>query len=477
MGSIVYKKKRNRLLSVKEAALPQRIIEFIGAQRAVGPPKKDPATEFAKSIEKPFTLRSVRRWQALAPRPGAGLANLGNSCFLNATVQCLAHTPQAALSLLEFPLRHDNQKHSLAAVALRELISGILTTDDEAVAPFQLLSRLSDLGPFSRSRQEDAHEFLRALLDAVSDGFLARQVGSRRLDPVSAVFGGELASVIGCPECGFKSKSIEQFNDLSLEPKASIKAALRAFFTSEVLDADNTWKCGQCYKCVRATKALTLETPPEVLVIHLKRYESASMRSKVQRHVAFDDTMKLQVAYSLRAVLVHDGLTTRSGHYSAFVKDADGHWFACDDHLVSRVQPSVVFTQQAYLLFYSRRIKDPAKILKASASLNFHQTPATFAFHAKRRKRWCLHFLFPARQLLSSQPHQASGETKHTSLAPPPRDTDEHDDPSVEDSPIARRPLWDDVDQTQDDSKQPAYRYDYWDAALDAPRLSKRAKK
>lgn len=475
------------------APKPTTVLEFVGARSVEaggdgGVGKADPATEHARrgaQGETSFALESVRKWGSVAPRPGAGLANLGNSCFLNATLQCLAHTPQAALSLLEFPLREGDGSAEASSRALRDVLGGMLTRS-RAMAPRKLLSKLSEMGPFSRSRQEDAHEFLRALLDAASRGFGPRRVRGRSLDPVSAVFTGELASVLSCPACGFESKSVEAFSDLSLEPVVSVRRALGAFFATETLDADNTWTCSRCGRAVRATKTVSLETPPEVLVIHLKRYASASLRAKVQCHVAFDDRLRLRSLYVLRGLVVHDGTTARSGHYSAFVKDHKARWHVFDDDLVSRVRPRLVFQQQAYLLFYSRSEADSntAKLKHASRSLNFNQLQADLVFHCKRRNRWRLTFVFK-RSPAHRRPLLETGEKQL-----PDEDDDEHDNGSAE-APLwqgARldRP-WDDSDAVAT-SPQPLpsgtprprkrdFRYDYWDQALDQPRKLKKPKK
>ena len=57
--------------------------------------------------------------------------------------------------------------------------------------------------------------------------------------------------------------------------------------------------------------------------------------------------------YDLFAVVVHTG-TMESGHYIAYVQ-WQGAWFRCDDHQVTRVDPTTVAAAQAYLLFYSAK--------------------------------------------------------------------------------------------------------------------------
>ena len=42
---------------------------------------------------------------------------------------------------------------------------------------------------------------------------------------------------------------------------------------SETLDEKNTWYCSACKDHVMATKTLQVWTLPEVLVVHLKRFE------------------------------------------------------------------------------------------------------------------------------------------------------------------------------------------------------------
>ena len=52
-----------------------------------------------------------------------------------------------------------------------------------------------------------------------------------------------------------------------------IHQCLREFSKAECLDRDNMWYCSNCKEHVQATKTMQLMHVPEILVLHLKRFE------------------------------------------------------------------------------------------------------------------------------------------------------------------------------------------------------------
>jgi len=58
--------------------------------------------------------------------------------------------------------------------------------------------------------------------------------------------------------------------------------------------------------------------------------------------------------YNLYAVLVHNGYTTKSGHYYCFVRNSNNTWYCMNDSNVQQVGINTVLKQEAYMLFYSR---------------------------------------------------------------------------------------------------------------------------
>uniref|UniRef100_A0A8D2MW17 Ubiquitin carboxyl-terminal hydrolase 36 n=1 Tax=Zonotrichia albicollis TaxID=44394 RepID=A0A8D2MW17_ZONAL len=102
-------------------------------------------------------------WQQ-RQRPGAGLFNLGNTCYINVILQCLTYTPPLANYLLSYQHSQSCQQQGFCMMCTME--SHL----------FQLLNSFSVIGEeFEYGRQENAYEFLRCTLDAMHRACLSCQ--------------------------------------------------------------------------------------------------------------------------------------------------------------------------------------------------------------------------------------------------------------------------------------------------------------
>lgn len=73
------------------------------------------------------------------------------------------------------------------------------------------------------------------------------------------------------------SVTFQHFQDMLLDIRQSsaLDEALRAYFSRERLgDGEEGYRCDKCLRRVAATKQFSLEKPPNVLCIQLKRYDS-----------------------------------------------------------------------------------------------------------------------------------------------------------------------------------------------------------
>eukprot|EP00980_Cylindrotheca_fusiformis_P004082 scaffold880_cov132-Cylindrotheca_fusiformis.AAC.78 len=406
-----------------------------------------------------------------------GLVNLGNTCFLNATLQCLAYLPpfcQSLLAMSETKTRQQNNSTNKltqgqrVTATLSSLFQRIHTFSEVdrggAIAPKSIVKALPTIGTcgskngykFRPGRQEDAHEFLVHLLDAMHDGEL-RAAGINqqisgwrdrlpvpRLDEttfIHRVFGGYFRSQVRCRKCGYRSNTYDPFLDLSLEvskkTSRSILHSLADFTRIETLDADNQWRCSGCKKYVRATKQLTVFRPPLSLCIQLKRftfaggfgsrgfssygtgggkYGKANNRfggnsGKITKPIEFPAELELPLSdsrsceYALTGLVIHVGGSASSGHYTAYFKKpgrkgAD-QWYHVDDSFVEVVPEKTVLRQKdVYLLFYCRK---EVKLEFPSPPLGMSADEALQVGRARAKARAC-----SASVAESTQNHQSA---------------------------------------------------------------------
>ncbi|KAF9620677.1 hypothetical protein IFM89_013977 [Coptis chinensis] len=63
--------------------------------------------------------------------------------------------------------------------------------------------------------------------------------------------------------------------------------------------------------------------------------------------------------YNLYGTIVHSGYSPDSGHYYAYIKDAMGRWYCCNDSFVSISNLQEVVSEKVYILFFSRSNQRP----------------------------------------------------------------------------------------------------------------------
>jgi ubiquitin C-terminal hydrolase len=99
-----------------------------------------------------------------------GLVNLGNTCYLNATIQALACTPPFARYFCETPSEVSETDATGLKEHLRQTLVVLLSTNRDSYAPSQLRREIIKANSLLEGwGQQDAHEALRALLDNANE--------------------------------------------------------------------------------------------------------------------------------------------------------------------------------------------------------------------------------------------------------------------------------------------------------------------
>ncbi|KAI4389472.1 hypothetical protein MLD38_001694 [Melastoma candidum] len=312
-------------------------------------------------------------WKEVELLP-CGFINCGNSCYANAILQCLAFTPPLTAYFLQGLHCRTCTKKDWCFMCKFEGVILKAKVGISPISPIEIVSHLRNIGSqLSNGRQEDAHEFLRYVIDAMQSICLAES-GRKctSLDEettlIGLTFGGYLRSKIRCTKCQSKSERHERMMDLTVEIEGDIgtlEEALHRFTDTETLDGDNKYQCSSCKSYEKARKKLTVLEAPNILTISLKRFQTGGY-GKINKRITFPEILNLAPymsgtsdnlsVYRLYGVIVHLDVmnATFSGHYVCYVKNPQNKWFKIDDSTVTPVELASVLRVGAYMLLYAR---------------------------------------------------------------------------------------------------------------------------
>lgn len=177
-----------------------------------------------------------------------GLSNLGNTCFMNSSIQCVSNTKPLSDYFLSG--RHLYELNRTNPIGMRghmakcygDLVMELWSGTQKSVAPLKLRWTIAKYAPrFNGFQQQDSQELLAFLLDGLhedlnrvhekpyvelkdSDGRPDWEVASeawenhlrRNRSIVVDLFHGQLKSQVKCKTCGHISARFDPFNFLSL---------------------------------------------------------------------------------------------------------------------------------------------------------------------------------------------------------------------------------------------------------------------
>lgn len=345
-----------------------------------------------------------------------GLRNLGNTCFLNSSLQCLSATIPLTDYFLGYDYRSEINQHNVLgtggklATAYAELmkelwlqaapVSGYTKISARVVKPTRFKSSLESFAPqFLGTSQHDAQELLSFLLDGIHEDLnripKKPYIEDRDCDGthderdaieawknylrrdkslVVDIFQGQLRNTLTCLTCRHVNVRFEPFMYLSLplnDDSHTLDDCLRLYLAEERLVRENQWYCSVCQTHRDATKKTDLWIVPAILIVHLKRFrfnEYGQLGSKNNARIRYPvgDSWDLsgmvcsrgseEPLYDLYAVSNHVG-DLGGGHYTAYsLNRFDDHWYEFNDTTCRKIDDRTLQgnSSSAYLLFYNR---------------------------------------------------------------------------------------------------------------------------
>jgi ubiquitin carboxyl-terminal hydrolase 3 len=228
----------------------------------------------------------------------------------------------------------DDSDKTLLAEELRKTLVLLWGGSKGAISPESLFQVIWKVVPRYRGyQQQDAHEFLRYMLDRLHSELLSilpLVSSSKRIQLkqdkrphiafgkstiVTGIFGGILQNEVTCLACSNKSIKHDPFLDLSLDvpdDTASTKSTdsagnsndtnisntvpgkchlldcLSSFIRLEELEETELYLCSNCKKKQRSTKRFWIRRLPNVLCLHLKRFRwNNYFRTKLDTFVEY----------------------------------------------------------------------------------------------------------------------------------------------------------------------------------------------
>jgi ubiquitin carboxyl-terminal hydrolase 8 len=329
----------------------------------------------------------------------SGLANLGNTCFINSCMQILSHTYELN-DFLENETYKRKLKNTCESALLLEWdnLRKMLWNENCIVSPGRFVKVIHKVAHikgaelFTGYTQNDAYEFLLFLIDCFHTAIsrevkitisgkpendvddLALQcfktIQERYHNDYSEIwnlfYGVHVSQITRVDNGCVISNTPEPYFMVDLPIPSDIKSpslldCLNHFVKGEFVD---NYKDELTKEVIPICRKFLFWSFPSILAIDLKRFNNRILKNQTLVDFPIDHLdlspyvvgyKKEDFQYELYGVCNHSG-GVAGGHYTSFVRNANGKWYHFNETDVSEVPvPESIVTSKAYVLFYRKK--------------------------------------------------------------------------------------------------------------------------
>lgn len=299
-----------------------------------------------------------------------GLTNLGNTCFINSTLQCLFYIRE----LNEFL---DNYNSSDLLVSEYNSLRKLMFEGHSCIAPnrfinvIQHIAKEKKMDLFTQFNQNDLPEFLVFMINSFHSSMshkiqISLPAANNKIEEecykmITSTYSSDYSIIIDL-FYGILVSTIHTDCIVSIKPEP--------FFTLDLpipnIDQVTLDNCIQLYlhpekiqwhkdttnEYIQATKNLIFGKLPKLLFIVFKRFDNNMHKNNTMISVPFNPIIHNQ-EYTLMSVCNHYG-NLNGGHYTTSVHT--NKWYEIDDGSISEIKEENVITKNAYCLLFRKKI-------------------------------------------------------------------------------------------------------------------------
>jgi ubiquitin carboxyl-terminal hydrolase 8 len=332
----------------------------------------------------------------------SGLANLGNTCFINSCMQVISHTYELNNFLEDEIYKKKIQNKCDSALLLewdnlRKIMwqSNCIISPGKYIKTIQKVAKIKGLEMFTGYSQNDLPEFLLFLIDCFHNSISREikmtitgetqnetdKIAVKCFEMIKNMYSKEYSEIWNL----FYAVHVSEITDLKtgkqiqiipepyfmidlpipLENKSpNLIDCFNYYVKGEILEGENAWYNNETKEKININKKILFWSFPNILVIDFKRFNNRFQKNQILIDFPIEnlDLSNYVIGYKsetykydLYAVCNHSG-GVMGGHYTSYVKNANGKWYHFNDTNVSEVEKvESIISTKAYVLFYRKR--------------------------------------------------------------------------------------------------------------------------
>jgi ubiquitin C-terminal hydrolase len=286
-----------------------------------------------------------------------GMVNLGNLCYMNATLQALLSSSVLNTSLLlyiqtmpEKMVSSTINKFSPVLVEYFKMLIELIKIDAHVYRPIPFKKIIDRENAWFRGHaQHDSHEFMNYIINEFADEKKEKGISSI----IQKLCFGKYKQYLCCDECNVVTEKYFNFLDVILPIPQKINPDLEDCFKNfakfESLDEKNKLSCETCKKKTIFHKRMEIHEVPEIAIFTFCRFINGTKNNSTIRIYESIELEKKKL--KLIATVNHYG-QTGGGHYVAHAL-RNGKWYRFDDSNISEIRiASLLNDPSVYMTIY-----------------------------------------------------------------------------------------------------------------------------